>query len=64
MIRRKSLGNELTDLTDQETMLCFPCMLLVNMQRVNINQKGGIKKKRKIKNFLTKPIDERSITKF
>ena len=55
---------KLTDLTDQETMLCFPYMLLVNMQRVNINQKGGIKKKRKIKNFLTGPIDERSITKF
>ena len=47
MIRQKSLGNELTDLTDQETMFCFPYMLLVNMQRVNINQKGGIKKKEK-----------------
>ena len=33
------------------TMLCFPYMLLVNMQRVNINQKGGIKKKKKNQEF-------------
>ena len=62
---------KLTDLTDQETMLCFPYNALFSIHAVSQYAEGqhkserrDQKKKRKIKNLLTGPIDERSITKF
>ena len=61
---------ELTDLTDfinQETVLVNDALVSIHivsqLQRVNINQKGGMKKG-KIKTFLTGSIYETSIAKF